>query len=198
MSVALRAIACIGFAALIAAPAAANAQVLYKWIDKDGKSQYSDHPPKNFSGEVTRIESESYPAPRVIPRAPPPEAPVAEAPKRETAGDASKQRRELRARLTAELAQARERYDAAKAAMDNGGNPQDDERQVVQQRFDRVQSGRSNCRLAPGADGKTIAICPAIVPNDAYYDRIKQLEEALKQAESALAAAEEAYRRGVD
>ena len=194
----VRAAACVCFASLIAVSTAAVAQVLYKWIDRDGKAQYSDHPPKNFSGEVTRIEAESYPAPRVIPRPPPPEAPVAESAKRETAGDASKKRRELRAKLTTELAHARERYDAAKAALDEGANPQDDERQVVQQRFDRVQAGRSNCRLAKGADGRTIAICPAIVPNDAYYDRIKQLEEALKQAQAALAAAEEAYRRGVD
>jgi hypothetical protein len=186
------------FAVLIAVPAAANAQVLYKWTDKDGKSQYSDHPPKNFTGEVTRIEAETYPAPRVVPKAPLPERPVAESAKRENAADATKARRELRARLTSELAQARERYDAAKAALDDGGNPQDDERQVVQQRFDRIQSGRSNCRLAKNADGRTMAVCPAIVPNDAYYERIKQLEEAFKQAEAALSAAEEAYRRGVD
>jgi hypothetical protein len=192
----LRDASCLALAALAVVPTAATSQVLYKWIDNDGKSQYSDHLPKNFSGPVTRIEAEAYPAPRVIP-APPATAATDEV-KPQPAADAAKKRRELRAKLEAELTQARARYEAAKAAVDEGGNPQDEERQVVQQRFDRAQAGRSNCRLAKGADGKTFAICPAVVPNDAYYDRVKQLEDALKQAEDALAAAQEAYRRGVD
>ena len=39
------------------------AQVLYKWIDADGKVQYSDQPPKKHSGPVTRIEPDPAPAP---------------------------------------------------------------------------------------------------------------------------------------
>jgi hypothetical protein len=41
----------------------ALAQTLYKWIDKDGKVQYTDKPPVNFKGEVTRIEADAQPPP---------------------------------------------------------------------------------------------------------------------------------------
>lgn len=40
--------------------------------------------------------------------------------------------------------------------------------------------------------------CPTRVPNDAYYERQKKLEEELKAAEEELAEAERAYRRGTD
>ena len=39
----------------------AAAQVLYKWMDADGKTQYSDRPPKNFAGPVTRLEADEQP-----------------------------------------------------------------------------------------------------------------------------------------
>ena len=49
------------------------------------------------------------------------------------------------------------------------------------------------------AKGKAAgAVCPALIPNDAYYERQKQLEDAVKKAEEEVAAAEDAYRRGVD
>ena len=40
--------------------------------------------------------------------------------------------------------------------------------------------------------------CPALVPSEAYYDRVRELEEAVKRAEAELDDAERAYRRGVD
>lgn len=175
----------------------AAARDLYKWTDKDGKVQYSDQPPKGFSGPVTRIEIDTNTNVRplgVLPRE-----------LAETADDAApqppdilKKRRELRAQLEDRLRRARERLEAAKAALADGGTPKDDEHQVVQQRFANTQAGRSNCRQAKTADGKSYFICPALVPNDGYYERIGGLEMAVKQAEEAVDAAEQDYRRGVD
>ena len=55
------------FAAILAIAFAAcgdaAAQALYKWVDNDGKTQYSDRPPKNYAGVVTRIEPDE-PFPR--------------------------------------------------------------------------------------------------------------------------------------
>jgi hypothetical protein len=191
--------ACLAFGLVFAAPTAALSQVLYKWMDNDGKVQYSDRLPKGFTGPVTRIDADLDPTPRPAP-APwqRPDAAATDAVKPQPAVDIAKKRRELRVKLEAQLVAARERVAAAKAALDGGENPQDDERQVVQQRFDRAQAGRSNCRLAPGPGGKTVAVCPAVVPSEGYYDRIKQLEDAVRQAEAGLSAAEDAYRRGVD
>jgi hypothetical protein len=49
-----------------------------------------------------------------------------------------------------------------------------------------------------GSDGRAIWNCPRPIPNEAYFDRQKQLEEAVKKAEEEVTEAERAYRRGVD
>ena len=130
------------------------------------------------------------------------------------------QKREERRKLEASVSAARIKLEAAKAALDAGGAPQDDERQVVQQ---RVETGRpapgpgsastggmlgmggmlggaprSNCTTVKGADGRVVTTCPTQVPNDAYYDRIRKLEDDVRAAEEGLEAAQRAYRRGVD
>lgn len=193
--------------ALIAAAGAAAQQYIYKWTDTDGKVQYSGQPPKNFSGEVIRIDVDpssaaTAPDPRSTSdagrkSAPPPPP------------DVATKRRELRNKLEADLARAREKLELAKAALADGGVPQDDERQVIQQRMEKggppPASGamhgsapRSNCRAVTGADGKTAIICAALIPNEAYHERQRMLEEAVRVAEAEVAAAEQAYRRGVD
>ncbi len=198
----------------------AAAQVLYKWLDKDGKTQYSDRPPKNFTGEVMRLQPDEQPPP--VPRAAPKPAakPVERAEEASAAPpDYSAQRRELRRKLQADVANARLKLDTAKAALEAAASPNDEERQVIQQKVEKgkpagagsastggmIGSGgmhggaaRSNCKTVKGTDGKTITTCPTMVPNDAYYDRVKQLEDAVKVAEEELAAAEQAYRRGAD
>lgn len=193
----------LALAALVAFSSAATAQVFYKWIDKDGKVQYGDRVPKGFTGPVTRIDVEPdtrTPAatPQVAAPVPPAKADGPEevkAPPR----DYAKQRRDLRVKLAQDLAQARDRLEAAKSALEKGGDPGDEERQVIQQKFNNVQPGRSNCRVVMDARGKPAgAVCPALIPNDAYYERQKQLEDAVKKAEEEVAAAEDAYRRGVD
>ena len=194
--------------AFSAAAFAADPQFLYKWTDKDGKTQYSDQVPKNPAGEVTRIEIDAPPTPLNATAAAHP-------------GDASPspldvaaKRRATRNALEAKLAKATLKRDQARAALD-GATPEDTEKQVIQQRQDHAATGagpgsrstggmlgqggmlgaapRMNCR----EEGKTM-ICPTIVPGEAYYDRVQQLEDDLRKAEQELNAAEQAYRRGVD
>jgi hypothetical protein len=215
--VAASAFAMLGFVCAFAGDAAA--QVLYKWIDADGKTQYSDRPPKDFKGTVSRIEPDEQPAPVAPYRAPGAGA--------RAGGEGAAQlpdplleRREQRRKLTAAVTTARDKLDAAKSALDAAGGPQDDEQQVVQQRVDSTSakpgpgsattggmlgtsgaSGgipRSNCTSVKGADGRVVTTCPTIVPNDAFYDRMRKLEDDVRAAEEGLAAAEQAYRRGAD
>lgn len=200
----------------------AAAQVLYKWTDAEGKVQYSDRAPKNFTGAVTRLEPDEQPVPSMpTPGKPLPGATAVQVgEERPAAPDSAGQRRALRLKLEYDVALARRKLESARAALEASPSPQDDERQVIQQKREKgnpapgpgsastggmLGSGamhggtpRSNCRTVKGNDGKTITTCPTAVPNDAFYDRINALEEAVTVAEKELAAAEQAYRRGVD
>ena len=205
--------------AALAASTAAVAQTMYKWIDAQGRVQYSDKPPKGFKGEVTKIETDPAPPPPLAPpRASKP------APEAEPANDINAKRRATRERLAANIERAREKLEKARKALAGAGGPEPDERQVIQQRVtqgagnpmplpipntDPTQAtlarggmhgmaGRSNCREVPLADGKKTTICPTAVPGEAYFDRVRELEEAVAKAEEELAAAQTAYRRGVD
>ncbi len=216
-----RALAAVGALALAALCCDAAAQVLYKWVDGDGKTQYSDRPPKNFTGPVTRLEPDEQPPPPVTRAIPKPVAKPAERAEEPVAAplDYAAQRRDLRRKLEADVANARLKVESAKAALEAASAPTDDERQVIQQ---KVQKGspapgagsastggmlgmggmhggaaRSNCKTVKGNDGKIVTTCPTMVPNDAFYDRIKGLEDALKAAEEELEAAEQAYRRAL-
>lgn len=185
-------------AALAAAPA--GAQVLYKWVDANGRVVYSDRlPPKGFIGKVERIEPDApatpvEAAPPVVPR---PAAETAKAPP-----DMATQRRATRVRLQANLDAARERVEAARKALTEGSDPQSDDRRIIQQRVDgttpTTTTLRNNCRTTRGADGKDSVMCPTALLNEEYFARVEQLEEALRKAEEDLSAAELAYRRGVD
>jgi hypothetical protein len=213
--------AALVFAALLAWLAPVSAQVLYKWVDKDGKTQYSDQPPKNFSGPVTRIEPDE----KAAPGAAAPKADVSNA-QREKANDDTRaiiemaeKKRADRDKLEARVTAARARLADAKAKLENV-TPGDDERQTIQQRMDQGvplpgpnssttggmfgmgamngTAARGNCTTTKNAAGNVVVMCPTAVPNEAYYDRVKQLEDAVKSAEDELDAAETAYRRGVD
>lgn len=211
--VAAQALACL---AIIALPLEALPQALYKWIDKQGKVQYADKPPKNFTGPVTRIDIEAARATQP-PALAKEEAAAAVA--EEKAPDIAAKRRAVREALEAELESARAKLERAKAALSDAV-PEDSERQVIQQRSDKgnprpgpgsastggmLGSGgmygnpaKSNCRTVTGSDGKSVVTCPTVVPGEAYYDRIEKLEEAVREASEELSAAEQAYRRGVD
>jgi hypothetical protein len=210
--VAAQALACL---AIIALPLEALPQALYKWIDKQGKVQYADKPPKNFTGPVTRIDVEPRSATQPTPAKEEVDAAVAE----EKAPDIAAKRRALREALEADVESARAKLERAKAAL-AGAVPEDSERQVIQQRADKdnprpgpgssstggmLGSGgmygnaaKSNCRMVTGSAGKSVVTCPTVVPGEAYYERIEKLEEAARNAAEELSAAEQAYRRGVD
>ena len=173
---------------------------MYRWTDAQGRVQYSDRPPKDFKGEVTKIEADAQPPTppplaRPLPRAEPAK------PVERPAGDLNSRLRATREKLAADVERARERLEAAKKARDGDAGPGVDERQVVQQRFARgtqPATPRSNCRQVTGADGKPQLMCPALVPGEAYYARMKELEDAVAKAEEDLEQAQQAYRRGVN
>lgn len=194
-------------AALLLAATLAQAQVLFKWTDAQGQTHYGDRVPKGFTGKVERLEPPEpvdAPVPRPAPADVAPKAPVPrpEAKKAEPPVDIGKRRRETRERLQADVERAEARLEQAKAMREAGDGTRDDERQVIQQAANRPgalpAAGRSNCRAMVGGDGKPVLMCPAVIPNEAYYERIKGLDEAVKEAERDLDRAKEAYRRGVD
>ena len=191
----------LGVAALAAALALpAFAQVLYRWVDAEGKTQYSDKAPKGFKGDVTRIETEveksTLPPSKVPAPAAAPAKPAA------ATEDIAAKRRATRTRLELRLASARSNVEAAKKALADSEVPQDDERQVVQQRLTtggmHGMAPRSNCRTEVGKDGRKHQMCPVQVPTPEYHDRVAGLEANLRKAEEELADAEQAFRRGVD
>lgn len=189
--------ACVAFAC-----GATAAQTFYKWTDAQGKVQYSDVPPKNYKGEVTRIEIEADKTP---PPARPPEPRPVPAETRAVEGkppeDIGARRRATREQLEARLERAREKVEVAKKALEESEGPNEDERQVIQQRAapggQHGMTGRSNCRVETNGQVKWL-MCPTTVPNQDYFDRIARLEENLRKAEEELAAAQLAWRRGVD
>ena len=201
---ALAALAVTLSAALFVADAFAET-FYYRWIDKDGKTQFSDKPPANFKGEVAKVLVDAVDP--VRPAAPPAAGPkarpatVAE----EKAPDLAARRRAQRDQLEARLSQARQNLEAAKKALADGEGTTQDEKQFVRENFarserqpERTPPPRGNCTASKGSDGKAIWNCPRPIPNEAYFDRQKQLEEAVKKAEEELTEAERAYRRGVD
>ena len=214
-----------GLAALVLSMAAQAAE-LYRWTDASGGTHYGDKPPKGALN-VTRIDVDTSTnavpvAPVPAPVTPPAAAPGQAAP----AVDLLTQRRQTRARLEESVALARARLDLARKNLAEASELQPDEQQVVQQRLDNAAPGsgvgapgtpadstqpqgahggmmgmypaRSNCTVTKGANGKGVTICPTIIPNQAYQERIAALEDAVRKAEDDLDAAQTAYRRGVD
>jgi len=199
-------------AIVLLAAAPAWAQFLYKWTDKDGKVQYADKPPTRFDGVVTRIEIDVQPDQEAVAAPRPANGPAS--------SEIAARRRAVRTALAAEVTRTRDRLEAAKAALAGVDTPLESERQVVQQRLDQARPNpgpdsqstggmfglggmlggaeRSNCRVEQMADGRKVTTCPTYVPGDAYYERVQNLEDAVRRAEADVDAAEEAYRRGVD
>lgn len=209
--------------ALACACGAAHAAELYRWTDANGRVVYGDKPPKNAPG-VTRVDVDT--STTTIPARPAPAAPAA-AQQVPAAPDILTQRRATRARLEANVAQARERLDLARKNLAEASDMSPEEQQsVVEKVADlppreaakatptpgiepgnmQVVGGgmygmsvnRQNCSKVVGPSGKGGIICPTIIPNQAYRERIAMLEDAVKKAEADLDAALEAYRRGVD
>ena len=176
--------------------AQADVRTFYRWTDAQGRIQYSDKPPPaSFKGEVTRMDldtetnardAEPARGPRVAPEV-----------LKDVTPDRAQELRDKRAKLQEARRVAEKKVADAKAALAQGGEPQDDELGVVQRHYAKTQPNKANCRTVTEGGKKTF-MCPGIAPNEQYYERQKSLEEALKQAEAELAPAELAYRRGVD
>lgn len=188
---------CAALATLLAIGVAqADVRTLYRWTDAQGRVQYSDKPPPaSFKGEVARIEvdTDSNTSAAETPR-PPRVAPDV---LKDVTPDVGKARREKRAKLEEAVRKAEQRVAEAKAALEQGVEPKEDEQGVIQRRYAQPQAGKTNCRVVTEGDRKAV-ICPAITPNEQYYERQKSLEEGLRKAEQELNDAEVAYRRGVD
>ncbi len=191
--------------AAFAFAAAATAQTLYKWIDKDGRVHFADKPPVGFKGEVTKIQVDAQPD-VVVPRASAPRAqPQAEGDGKDKPVDAATRRRELREQLTARLSLARAKLEAARKALSETDGATEEERQFVRQEFgrderrpERTPAPRANCMSQKTTDGKAVWNCPRPIPTDAYFERQAKLEEAVRKAEEEVAEAERLYRRSVD
>lgn len=183
-------------AALLLIPPA-EAQVVYRYLDKDGKVVVSDKPPKGVAFERIEYDRSTN---------------VMESPKRSSDGkpaatseiDARINRRvQLRDQLMAELNAARARLAAAKEALANGRDPKEDEWQPTVTPPDNggkpnskgVITGR-NGRVVCNRDGAGRVVCPAVpVPSEAHYARIEALQQAVAAAEQAVRDAELNYRR---
>lgn len=205
---------------LCAVACGAMADSFYRWTDQAGNVHYGDKPPKN-AADLTRIQIDT-PAKVEAPPSPPPAIPGAELRPLPPEQDLAAQRRATREALDARLQSARKKLDLARAALAEASAPDVDERDVVQQRHEVGTSGRpdstdsensggalgtggmlgmaprSNCRDSIGKDGKKVVICPTMVPNEKYAQRMAGLEDAVRRAEEEVADAERAYRRGVD
>ncbi len=177
------------------APTPPPTSTFYKLIAKDGKVTYSDHAPKNFDGQVIRIEPDTES--NVVPsrRAP------AAAPAKGNSPYAT-QRAANREALEKALRDAQAKVEAARKAKADGGEPGEDEMQVIQRRYAPLKAGesppRSNCRNGTDSAGRPFLLCASQVPGEAFYDRQKKLDAELDKALEELADAERAYRRGVD
>ena len=184
----------LSLAAALALPA--FGQVLYKLIDRQGRVTYSDREPKNFDGTVIRLE------PDTTSNIMPPAAQADAAPKAGAAPGIGENRRRIREELEAKLRAAQARVEAARKAKAEGGEPLPDEMQTIQHRRPPLKSGQQppnpNCFTATDPSGAPSLNCPTRVPQDAFYERQKRLDDDLKRAEDELELAERAYRRGTD
>ena len=176
--------------------ALAEGQVLYKLIDRKGRVTYVDTEPKNFDGEVIRVETDN--AANLVPGLSPSERSSAAAQARE----GPSLRKEARAELEKRLRAAQEKVEAARRAKAAGEDPQPDEMQTIQKRFPALAQGQAapgpNCMSLVDPHGTAFLSCPSRVPGEDYYARQKALDDWLKQAEEELVLAERAYRRGTD
>ncbi len=156
---------------LIAAAAllcvAAQAQQLYKYVDKDGNVTYSDRAPKG-SEKADPVEYDKKA--NVVPGKP---APPKTGVKTGVGAKLEDRRSQVRDKLRAEVEAAEKALASAKQNLEDGREPKQSEVQVVVRK-----------------DGNSIIRKPE------YDERIAVLEENVKKAEQKLADAEAKYRRG--
>ena len=185
------------FALATAVALPAPAQVLYKLTDRQGRVTYSDSVPKNYDGQVIRIEPPDAVS-NVMPSGGKGEA----ARKPGSPEGIGETRRRTREDLEAKLRAAQAKVEAARKAKEEGGEPLPEEMQTIQHRRAPLKSGEQppnpNCFAATDASGVASLNCPSRVPQDSFYERQQKLANDLKRAEEELELAERAYRRGTD
>ena len=217
----------LALAAALCVCAVAHATQLYKWTDADGRVVYGDKPPKGALN-VVPIEVDTTPAtvPPLAPPRPAAPATGAAPARTEVAPpppDLLTQRRATRERLERAVDEARAKLDLARKNLAEATDMAPDEQLSIVQKVQDVPAPpnqapgpvdpgnmqtagggmfgfakRSNCSTVVGKSGKAAVVCPTIIPNTAYQERIAALEDAVRKAEADYDAAREAYRRGVD
>jgi hypothetical protein len=154
------------FAAMLAAFASVvSAETLYKLIDKNGKVTYSGEKPKNFDGQVIRIDIDPNANTATLPKPPPASKGGEEGTRRAPTsfGNPARAAAEDRVRMAKEKLEA-----ARKTLQDVRDNPGVDDVQFV---------GKVGGGARP-------------VPSEEYLARLAQLEGAVKDAEEELRRAE--------
>lgn len=146
-------------------PAPAKVEVIYKLIARDGKVTYAQSAPKDYPGRVVKIEIDPRANLAVFPK--PNERPQYLQPRALTPQEAR--------RLETENAkvQAQDALDEAKKALKDGQEPREGELDWM---------GKKGGGARP-------------VPTEAYLQRIKALEDAVKAAEESLDRAQKAVRQ---
>jgi hypothetical protein len=143
-------------AILLAISFTVSAQTIYKQVDKDGKITYTDKPPSKEQA-AQKVDIDTE---RNIAK------PLGSRPAQaiESADNQLKRRAHSDAALEKMIEQARAKLDLVKDELAKGKEPQEEDWMTV-----GAQSGRPFRHL-----------------NEAYFDRVKQLEEAVRQAEEEL------------
>ena len=157
-----------------------SAQTLYKLIDKNGKVTYSEKaPPKEFDGQVIRLD--------IDPKANTMAAPKAPAPQREQAEGKGPTENEkiIRRRIVtnADLLQAaRDKVEAARKAYEDArDNPGDGDLTWIAR---GASSGAPTPPAMPQAGQRISGARP--VPTEEYAARLMALEKAWHDAEEEL------------
>lgn len=159
-----RRLAAVVLLALVFAGSPVHAQTIYKLIAKDGKVTYADKSPKEYDGQVIRLDIDPKANLATLPKLGAPGV---------TAGVRPMSLPEAK-RFDAEvmLGRARDALENAQKALATGQEPQEGELDWV---------GKKQGGARP-------------VPTEAYQERIKALEEAVKSAEREVDRALRAKR----
>jgi Domain of unknown function (DUF4124) len=158
----------VAAAAALFAPPVALAEVLYKLIDKNGKVTYSEEKPKNFDGQVIRLDIDLKANTATMPRA----ASGANSGEPNSAPRGPADGKAKKKPSTEELiAKARERLEnAQKALQEARDNPADGDMQIIGNK-------------GPGT---------RMVPTAEYQKKLERLQQEVKNAEEELRRAESA------
>lgn len=204
-------LASILIAVMALAAASASAETLYKLIDKNGKVTYSEAAPKNFDGQVIRIDVDPNANTMVAPKAP---APPAVQPEGKGATENEKIIRRRVVTNADRLQAARDKVDAARKAYEDArDNPGEDDQTWIArganplgiragdpQKPPPVVPPKTDFKPAPPGQPSPLGVptAPALpqvgqkisgarpVPTEEYAARLAALEKAWHDAEEEL------------